>query len=303
MKKKYLVLISSLVVLAVAVFLVVQAIADYQERQANVVPDPPSALRISNVTSQQVELEWQDEATNELGYGVYRNGSKIDELSKDSTSYIDYTVEPSTIYEYAVVAYNKAGESEKATVRVKSRNPGIVVRLDKIGVRDNGEDLFRDLVNSGEIYIGVIVSDDTNPPQKRRLPAKGFYKLADDDELEIGELIYVTSYVGEYLIISIMGLEHDCMGLGDDLLIEALNYAVTSPMGPLTSAILTVAGADFKKPITEIGGFRDDFLGEYYEHWPASDNWGIGKHYIECDKGDGKIGLRIWFTIKSPMGN
>jgi hypothetical protein len=98
-------------------------------------------------------------------------------------------------------------------------------------------------------------------------------------------------------------LEHDYGGLGDDLLIEALNFAVMNSFDTIPSLILSLAVVDFKTEITEIGGFRDDFLGDYNHSWSASDNWGVSKepYYKECDKGNGITGLQLWFSINSSL--
>ena len=268
-----------------------------QERLASIPPSTPMDFTATKVSATQIDLAWKDTSNNELGFRIFRDGQKLTELPKDVSVFTDYEVEPSTIYEYELVAFNNAGESKKVTLKVKTSNPPITVWLDKIGVIDNGEDFFRELLDKhGEIYLGVVVRDGANLPQIRRLPTEGFYNLADNAEIEVRELIFTTNAVGDYLNINIIGFEHDCGGLGDDLLIEALNFAVTSSMGNLYSIILMVAGVDFRDTIREIGGFRDDFLGEYYHQWPQSDNWGAGSYEnTPCDK---ENGLRLWFTIR-----
>jgi len=271
--------------------------------QRRTIPVPPSSLEIAFKTSNEILLTWIDEAMNETGYRIYRDGKEIATRPKDTESFTDYDVEPSTEYEYTVVAYNINGESRLSVIKTKSKNPPLTVRINKIGVRDNGEDGLRDWVdNHGEVYLGVIVGDGMTI-RTRRLPASGFYFYKDNSSRDFNELIFSTASVGEHLEIYIIGIEHDYSGLGDDLLIEALNYAILHSLGTIPSLICTVARVDLKTPIEEIGGFRDEFLGEYNEYWGASDNWGVRKepYFIECDKGNGQIGLQIWFTIESPL--
>lgn len=271
-----------------------------QERLAAMPPSAPIELRATKISANQIELTWEDTSDNELGFRIIRDGQQIDELSRDTEIYTDYGLTPSTIYKYEIIAFNNAGESEKTTLIVKSNNPPITVWLDKIGVIDNGEDFYRELLDGhGEIYLGVVVRDGATPPQKTRLPTEGFYNLADNDDINIGKLIFTTNAVGDYLNIDIIGFEHDYGGLGDDLLIKALDLAIKHSLagGTLYSIILEIAGVDFTDTIREIGGFRDDYLGEYYYQWSQSDNWGAGPPYqdIHTDK---ENGLRLWFTIR-----
>lgn len=295
------IILITLVIIVVTIPMI--GISACTKKQEKTVPNPPSEVQIINKTSKQIEIAWKD-SNNELGYRVYRDGTQIAQLPQNTKGYIDYDIKPSTIYTYEIAAYNELGESDRALVTIKSNNPPIAIRFDKIGVKDNGEDLIRELIDGhGEIYIGIVVRDGTNRPQGIRLPVKDFYNLADDGEYLLGDVIYSSGAVGEYLNIEVLGLEHDFAGTGDDLLIEAMNQAVMSSMGTLPSIMLTIERVDFKKEITEIGGFRDDFLGEYNVQWDASDNWGIGSHQKDLDKGGGEIGLRIWYTILSPGQN
>jgi len=69
------------------------------------------------------DLSWTDNATNEDGYYVYRNGTQIATLDPDSTSYSDDTsmagmiVLGSTppVIQYEVQAFNSAGKSSKVS--------------------------------------------------------------------------------------------------------------------------------------------------------------------------------------------
>jgi len=222
------------------------------------------------------------------------------ELSKNCKRFSDYELKSSTVYEYKIIAFNDAGESKPANITIKTKNPRVVVRLDIVGVIDNGEDPFREMIDKhGEIFIGVIVKDGKSV-FKRRLPAEGYYELADNTAIEVRELIFTSDAVGDYININIIGFENDG-GIAEELLVQALNIAATSSMGTLGSIMLSLAGVDLTDTFRDVINLHDDYLGEYYEEWPQSDNWGIGPYMdIRCDKGDG-IGLRLWFTISSPQ--
>lgn len=88
-----------------------------------VLAQPPAAPAqlslgngVCNGNEYKVELIWQDQADNEDGYRIYRDGSQIAELGPDSQSYTD---EPpgSGPYTYGVEAFNQSGASARATVK------------------------------------------------------------------------------------------------------------------------------------------------------------------------------------------
>ena len=65
-----------------------------------------------------VDLRWTDQADNETGYHVYRNGTQIADLPANSGSYSESTpIAPGTVLTYQVAAYNEAGSSPQAVTR------------------------------------------------------------------------------------------------------------------------------------------------------------------------------------------
>jgi hypothetical protein len=69
----------------------------------------------SGGTEVKVDLTWTDNANNETGYYVYRDGSQIADLPANSTSYSDTTTAASGhTYVYGVAAYNDSGTSDQA---------------------------------------------------------------------------------------------------------------------------------------------------------------------------------------------
>src|SRR4030043_1774045 len=106
------------IVIAIAFVLVIAITVGWliwqieQARLAATIPSSPEALRSVKVTTTEVTLEWNDVSNNELGFKLFRNGELVrDDIPKDSTSMFDYGLQPSTVYEYEVVASNKAGDS------------------------------------------------------------------------------------------------------------------------------------------------------------------------------------------------
>jgi fibronectin type 3 domain-containing protein len=81
------------------------------------LPLAPSNVKPARITSNEVDFTWQDNATNETGYRVFRqvNASSmffsIATLPPGSTSYQDTSATPGTTYAYHVEAFNTAGYS------------------------------------------------------------------------------------------------------------------------------------------------------------------------------------------------
>lgn len=84
-------------------------------------PQPPAApsglsTKTNSCTSTtfSVTLNWKDNATNETGYRVYRNGALVATLSANSTSYTFVTSVGT--HSLGVEAYNSAGASARPTI-------------------------------------------------------------------------------------------------------------------------------------------------------------------------------------------
>ena len=266
----------------------------------SVPPNAPLGFKVKSVTATQIELVWKD-TNDELSYKILRDGQIIKELQKDSTSFVDYDLKPATLYEYEIIAVNDAGETGSGTIDIKTKNPPVMIRLDRIGVADNGEESLREILDkNGEVFIGVVIGDGKTTVT-RRLPSKGYYELADNSEIDQNLILFNTPEIGDYLYINIIGFESDG-GIGEELLAKAFDVAVKSYTGGLSAIIMNLLGIDFTGIFKEVIGFDDDFLGEYTEQWDQSNNWGVGpSKYHECNEGDGTIGLKLWFTISSPI--
>ena len=80
-------------------------------------PPTPSGAAVTLLSSNEVDLQWNDNAGNETGYKVLRristaNFTQIASLPPNSTQYKDTTVQPGITYEYHIQAYNVAGYSD-----------------------------------------------------------------------------------------------------------------------------------------------------------------------------------------------
>jgi len=80
-------------------------------------PGKLTAVASCNTTSTTNVLTWTDNANNENGYYVFRNGSQIADLPANSTTYTDtVNISPGTQITYSVQAYNEMGVSAQLTI-------------------------------------------------------------------------------------------------------------------------------------------------------------------------------------------
>jgi hypothetical protein len=282
---------------------------NWQHNLAKHPPNAPTELKAEVISATEIQLKWKD-VNNEQGFKLYRDGVEIADLPKNSRKYLDSGLKPATTYTYEIQAYNQAGISTKTKTSSKTKNPPIMVRIDKIGVYDNGEDILREYelkgllpsyTGYGEVYVGIIVTDGKRT-QTYHLPLKGsYYKLRDNDTMQVSLQLFNTPEIADYLGIAIVAYEKDGGGV-ENLLYQALGTVVNSYIGPIPSAIFKASGFSFATIISDICGADDDYLGSYQQNWTSLDNWGVGKYNdITCVEANNKPGFRFWLTIESPL--
>ena len=82
-----------------------------------VLPQAPSNLSVSKITSTAITIKWSDNANNEQGFYVQRSmnagttWTQIATVAPNATSYTNTGLTPRTTYWYRVQAYNAAGVS------------------------------------------------------------------------------------------------------------------------------------------------------------------------------------------------
>ena len=93
-------------------------------------PAPPSDIQATLVSATEVDLAWQNNASNATGYRIYREFETssmtflIATLPPGSTSYQDTTVTPNTLYQYHVELFNAAGFSGDSGLTVTTLPAG-----------------------------------------------------------------------------------------------------------------------------------------------------------------------------------
>jgi endonuclease I len=79
------------------------------------LPLAPSNLQADNITTNNAELNWIDNADNEDGYYLYQSGLRVATLPSGATFVIVEDLSPLQTYNYSVSCYNSAGESATAS--------------------------------------------------------------------------------------------------------------------------------------------------------------------------------------------
>lgn len=264
-----------------------------------VPPNAPYNLTVVAISQSIVNLQWTDNSDNEEGFMIYRDNNIIATVGVNATTYQDTGLEPATTYQYMVKAYNQAGESGASSCTVRTPNPPITVRLDRIGVYDNREVWLRG--EDGEVYVYIVVSDGNTITERIRFPQQEgqHYKLAKNETVDIGAIIFSTNEVGDSLTLTIVGYEDDGGGF-EPLVYEALGMAIESQMAGGAGGLLEAFDFSLGGFIAQFFGAEDDWLGSYEQAWNHANNWGIGSYTdISCKDERGVLCLRLWFTIES----
>jgi hypothetical protein len=137
------------------------------------IPLAPTELKATVASTNQVELSWKDNSTNETAYKIERkidsgNFTEIGATSKDVTIFSDQTVTLNTTYTYRVYSSNLAGKStlysNEATVKTVSGpilTTTSVTEVSAIGAKSGGN-----ITSDGGSPItakGVVWSTETAP--------------------------------------------------------------------------------------------------------------------------------------------
>ncbi len=137
------------------------------------IPLPPTELKATVASTNQVELSWKDNSTNETAYKIERktdsgNFSEIGATSKDVTIFSDQTVTLNTTYTYRVYSSNQVGKSTlysnevtMKTVSGPKLSTTSVSEVSAVGAKSGGN-----ITSDGGAPItarGVVWSTETAP--------------------------------------------------------------------------------------------------------------------------------------------
>jgi hypothetical protein len=314
MSKKFLfIVIALLVIIALLVTLII--VLSKRNDETNVVPVPiptvtttttptrplsPTGVQAEALSMNKVSLKWVDNSNDEEGFIITRNYEKIAMTGPNTSQYNDSGLSASTTYTYSVRASNDTGESSAASCEIKTLNPPISIRLDKVGVFDNREPILRG--ETGEVYLYAIVSDGKNTIVNKRFPiAEGtYYKLEKESHIDVNIPVFSAEDVGDKLTLTIIGYENDGEGF-EDVVYQAIEVAVKMQAGGAVGTILEAFDVSLGDLIGKFFGDADDSLGSYENTWEISSGWGAGQYADIVCKDENNIDcLRLWFTISSP---
>jgi hypothetical protein len=143
-------------------------------------PAPPvSSTSLTGTVSghSTVHLTWEDRATDEQGYRIYRKGDRTNDPNElvgvtgtNVTNFTDRTLSPSTYYRYTVVAFNEWGESPASPslrIRTTTREPQGTAKIEilEVTATDARLSLAAELVNSGIAEAFYRRADTVDPWQ------------------------------------------------------------------------------------------------------------------------------------------
>jgi|WetSurMetagenome_2_1015567.scaffolds.fasta_scaffold215461_1 hypothetical protein len=260
-------------------------------------PHPPSNFTGTPKSTLVIMLSWQDNSSDEDGFIIYRDSVEITKTNRDVTTYNDTGLTASTGYQYTIKAFNQDGDSSPVACSVKTLNPPLIIRLDKVGVYDNREVVTRG--KTGEVYLLVAVTDSGHDPVQLRFPsAEGqYYKLEKNTVTDVNALIYTAANVGDKVTLTIIGYENDGEGF-EALAYKALGKAIEIQAIGAVGSILEIFDVNLSGLIGQLMGEADDWLGSFEKTWDISTRWGAGSYAdVVCKDENGVDCLRLWFTV------
>jgi len=176
-----------------------------------------------------------------------------------------------------------------------TENPGVSVTLNKIGVYDNCEGGLRDLLDpNGEIYMIAIITDGKTS-KNIRLPATEdkYYPIPSNGSQSVGQPIFSTSKVGDYLKIAFVAYEADGSEFESVITSAIATTAIGAVTGGAGASILGLLGPNLGNVLAGFVGQEDDLVGELEFTWTEQQGWGEG---IYSDRSNSN--LRVWFEVK-----
>ena len=244
-------------------------------------PNAPSNLRAMPLSTPGMDLSWQDNANNELGFIIQRslNGSswtEVERVKANITSYQDRGLQEATAYYYRVMAYNLDYRTY-TYVNSSSSNVAINVTLKFI---DAPSDLKAEAL-AGTPLIKLEWTDNSNDEQnfviERRLNGEALWYEIDrvDDN--------ITSYVdlGTEIYTNYFYRIHALSGNIKSANTEAVS--VTSKDFPLPESYISFNPDDLELEQSSITGWliksNETTITGYKEFSQAFNVIDVLKHY------------------------
>lgn len=99
------------------------------------VPNPPSGLSATAISSGEIGMSWTDNSGNETSFKIERARSfggpwsEIKVVAANTTQFVDTGLTPSTFYVYRVRAYNPSGDSAYSNISADTTRTGPTVTI------------------------------------------------------------------------------------------------------------------------------------------------------------------------------
>jgi len=87
------------------------------------IPSAPANLEANALSPSVVEIRWLDNSNNEDGFKIYRGTTLVGTVPPNTNIFQDTGLQPGNTYQYAIRAYNQAGESQVALCSVTTPAP------------------------------------------------------------------------------------------------------------------------------------------------------------------------------------
>ena len=123
-------------------------------------PVAPDLVTATAVSASEVDITWQDNSSNEVGFAIYRSTDSVNWLEianvvANSSSYRDTSASPATSYRYQVGAYSPSFESLSVESNVVTTPDGL-----SLGTLSGGKSkgaIYVDLTWAGGASLGEVI--------------------------------------------------------------------------------------------------------------------------------------------------
>lgn len=161
-------------------------------------PSPPTGLQAKDIYKNQATIIWNKNIAddNVSKYSVYVNGSKIADVSLNTTSYTLQNLDPKTTYQVYVTATNGVGESNPSqSIYVTTSLPGQPKNLHTQKLSSNSAELSWDVNPTSDAVIKYNVYVNGN---KVAETATNSYTLSDIQKGKVYDVqVSAVNSVGE----------------------------------------------------------------------------------------------------------
>jgi hypothetical protein len=146
-------------------------------------PNAPSVLTATAISSNQIDLSWMDNATNESGFEIERsldgtNWQLVNTIGANNTTYSDMGLEPNTTYHYRVRAIHGSSVSDYSN-SVSATTPEVIT----IHIGDLDGSSTQGNRNRWNATVTVLVHDSSETPVANSLVNGTWSDGASDSDI------------------------------------------------------------------------------------------------------------------------